>query len=54
MDQADQARSGPGGGPFQHLLVAVGVPEGNDRAMPDETIDAERLARAVVDEFDFR
>src|SRR5262245_61547926 len=44
MDEADEARPGPGGGPLQHLLVAVGVAEGEDRAAADELLDTCRLA----------
>ena len=40
--------------PLQHLQVAVGIAEGEDRPAPDEAIDADGLARAVVDEFDLR
>jgi hypothetical protein len=35
-------------------LVAVGVAEGEDRAAPDELVDADRLAGLVVDEVDLR
>ena len=35
-------------------MVAVGVAESQDRPPADETVDAHRLARAVVDELDLR
>jgi hypothetical protein len=38
--------------PFQHLLVAVGIAEGEYGPPPDETVDADRLARPVIDELD--
>src|ERR1700674_1430927 len=38
--------------PFQHLLVAVGIAEGEDRLAPDEMVDAFGLPRPVVDEQD--
>src|SRR5262245_47670112 len=41
-------------GPLEHLKVAIGVAEGNDRAATDEAINADRLARAVVDKIDVR
>src|SRR4030095_11504913 len=37
------------GGPLQHLLVAVGVAEREDRPAPDEAMDADRLSGLVVD-----
>ena len=43
-----------GRGPFQHLQVAVGVAEREDRAAADELVDADRLAGLVVDEVDLR
>ena len=38
----------------EHLQVAVGVAEGEDRPAADEAVDADRLAGAVVDELDLR
>src|SRR6188508_2350037 len=52
MDEAHEARAGTARGILQHLLVAVGVAEGEDRAAADEAVDADRLARPVVDELD--
>ena len=48
--QEAEARAVAGGGPFQHLAVAVGVAEGDLRPLADEEVDADRLAGAVVDE----
>ncbi len=39
---------------IEHLLVAIGIAEGEDRLPPYEAIDADGLARSVVDEFYFR
>ena len=50
MDQAHEAQPLAGRGPFQHLLVAVGIAEGEDRMAPDDAIDGLRLARTVIDE----
>src|SRR6185503_15848002 len=52
--QRDAARAAPRCSPLQHLLVPVGVAEGEDRTAADEAIDAGGLARAVVDELDPR
>jgi hypothetical protein len=54
MHKACKAGARAGHRPLQHLQVAVGVAESEDRAAADEAIDADRLARAVVDELDFR
>jgi hypothetical protein len=37
---------------LQHLVVAVGVAEGQDGPAADEAVDADRLAGPVVDELD--
>src|SRR5262249_38311335 len=50
--RAHEARALAGGGPLEHLLVAVGVAEGQQRPPADELLDADRLAGAVVDEVD--
>src|SRR4029077_7343840 len=52
MHEAHEARAGAGRGPFQHLLVAVGIPEREDRPTPDKSIDPHWLPRAVVNEVD--
>ena len=52
MDDQAEARPGARRGPLQHLQVAVGVAEGDDRAAADEPVDADGLAGAVVDELD--
>src|SRR5215468_1732738 len=50
VHDAGEAGALPRRGPLQHLPVAVGVAEGEDRPPADEAVDADRLARAVVDE----
>ena len=45
VDQTHEARASAGRGPFQHLLVAVGIAEGEDGTPPDEPVDAFGLAR---------
>ena len=45
VDEEAEARAAAGGGPLQHLQVAVGVAEGGDRAAADVRLDADRLAR---------
>ena len=52
VDDQAEARPGARGGPLQHLQVAVGVAERRDRPAADELVDADGLARAVVDEVD--
>ena len=37
-------------GPLEHLLVAIGVAERQQRPPPDEALDADRLAGAVIDQ----
>jgi hypothetical protein len=41
-----------GRGPFQHLLIAVGIPKRENRPPPNKSIDAHRFSRAAVNEFD--
>ena len=41
-----------GRGVLQHLQVTIRVAERHDRPAADEAVDAHRLARSVVDEFD--
>src|SRR5262245_748730 len=41
-------------GPLQHLQVAIRVAESKDWVPTNESVDADRFARAVVDELDFR
>ena len=45
VDEPHEARARSGRGPLEHLLIAVGVAEGEDRAAADEAVDADRLAR---------
>src|SRR5215470_18010615 len=52
VHEPGEARAAAIHGPLQHLQVAVGVAEGEDRTPPDETVDADRLARPVIDELD--
>ena len=54
VDEPAEARAGAGRRPLQHLQVAVGVAEGEDRPAADEAVDADRLAGPVVDEVDLR
>jgi len=39
---------------LQHLHIAIRISERENRVTPDKTIDADRLARTIIDEFDFR
>src|SRR6266487_2065600 len=53
---ADDQFQGPawaGCGPLEHGQVAVGVPGGHDRALPDVPVNRAGLLRAVVDGPDF-
>src|SRR5262245_41958866 len=52
MHQTHEARAASRGGPFQHLLVAVGIAECEDRPPPDKTINPHRFPRTVVDKLD--
>ncbi len=52
VDEEHETRAGAGGGPLEHLLIAVGVSEGGDGTLADEGVDTDGLARAVVDEAD--
>jgi hypothetical protein len=52
VHDAHEARAAAGRGPLEHLLIAIGVAEGEDRAAADEAVDADGLAGAVVDELD--
>ena len=54
VDEEAEARAAAGGGPLQHLQVAVGVAEGGDRPAADVLVDADGLAGLVVDEVDLR
>ncbi len=42
------------GRPLKHLQVAVRIAKRGDRAAADAPVDADGLARAIVDEIDFR
>src|SRR5262249_9450731 len=53
-DEANEALPAPRRRPLEHLLIAVGVAEGEDRTPADEPVDADRLTRLVVDEVDLR
>ncbi|BCQ61850.1 hypothetical protein PBOI14_36000 [Pseudomonas sp. Boi14] len=48
VHQGHEPLATAGGGPLQHLQVAVGVAESQQRAPADDPVDAFRLARAVV------
>ena len=52
VDEAGKAGAISGHGPFQHLLVAVGIAEGEDRAATDELVDGDGLAGLVIDDVD--
>src|SRR5262245_43787316 len=52
VHDAHETRARAARGIFKHLLVAIGVAEGEDRATADEAVDADRLAVSVVDELD--
>src|SRR6185312_6364541 len=53
MHDSGKARAIAGRRPLQHREIAVGIAEGEDRPPADEAIDADGLARSIVDEFDF-
>ena len=44
MHEQREMRVRAGGGVLEHLLVAVGIAEGEDRPAADVAIDADRLA----------
>src|SRR5262245_51040966 len=50
MHQTHEPGASSGGGPFQHLLVAVGIPKRENRTFSDETVDAHRFSRSIIDE----
>src|SRR6266404_3539515 len=54
MNDQRETRATAGGGPLEHLLVAVGIAEGSDRPASDERVDPFRFARPVIDEQDLR
>ena len=54
VDQGPEARPVADGGPFQHLLVPVGVAEGGNGPPADVHLDAHGLARLVIDEVGLR
>ena len=54
VDDQAEPRSGPRGGPAEHLVVAVGVAERGDRPPADDPLNAHGLARVVVDEVHLR
>src|SRR5262245_57128227 len=54
MDQADEPRAASGRGPLQHLLIAVGIAEGKDRAPSDKFLNSHGLAWSVINEIDLR
>src|SRR6185503_15127474 len=54
VDEAHQARAGAGRGPLKHLVIPVGVAEGENWAAANERVDPHRLAGAVVDHGDLR
>jgi Polysaccharide deacetylase len=52
VDDQFQGPAWAGRGPLEHGQVAVGVPGGHDRALPDVPVDRAGLLRAVVDDLD--
>ena len=52
VNETEEARTRPARRPLQHLQIAVRVSECEDRPAPDEAVDADGLAGAVVDELD--
>ena len=52
MEDGHAARLVAGRRPLQHLKVAIGVAEREDRPTPDDAIDPHRLAGAIIDELD--
>src|SRR5262245_26095509 len=54
VDETQESRAGSGGGPLQHLAIAVRIAERKHRPPSYELVDARRFARAVVDEIDLR
>src|SRR5687768_16129030 len=53
MHDETEARARPGGGPLQHLQVAIGIAEGSERTVPALSLDADRYSRLVVHQVDF-
>ena len=54
VDDGHEAGAAARGRVLQHLQVAIGVAEGEDRAAADEAVDADWLSGPVVDELDLR
>ena len=52
VDQAHQAQTTSSGGPLQHLMVSIGITEGENRTATDKLVDAHGLAGLVVNEVD--
>src|SRR5690349_7264977 len=48
VNEPHEAGAVAGGGPLEHLLIAVRVAEREDRAAADESLDADGLAGLVV------
>jgi FAD/FMN-containing dehydrogenase len=53
VDDQFQGPVRAGCGPLEHGQVAVGVPGGHDRALPDVPVNRAGLLRAIVDDSDF-
>ena len=53
VDDQFQGPVRAGRGPLEHGQVAVGVPGGHDRSLPDVPVNRAGLLRAVVDDSDF-
>jgi len=54
MDDEAETRPRTGGGPLDHLQVAVGVAESGDGPPADVHLNADGFTRLVVDKVDFR
>ncbi len=50
VDDEPEPSSRPGGGPLQHLEIAVGIAESRDGSAADELVNTDGLAGLVVDE----
>jgi hypothetical protein len=49
MDEQFEIGAGVRPSPFEHLEVAVGIPECGDGLLPDEALNLFRLSRSVID-----
>ena len=47
-------RAATGGSPLHHLQIAIEITERGNRAAADVLVDADRVARTVINEVDLR